>query len=89
MTKLPTDKLYHFGVCAFIALLGAALVALFIPSYIYAFTGGAAIALAAGAGKEFGDSRAPANHWCWWDLLADLIGATCGAALGACAIHLI
>ena len=25
-------------------------------------------------GKEYGDSRARGNHWCWWDILADAIG---------------
>ena len=25
-------------------------------------------------GKEYGDSKAPGNHWCWWDILADAIG---------------
>lgn len=86
---MNTDKLYHFGACAFIALLGAALAALFLPSYPFAFVGGTALAVATGAGKEYGDSKAPGNHWCWWDLLADAIGATCGAAIGACTIYLI
>lgn len=24
--------------------------------------------------KEWYDSRQPGNHWCWWDILSDIIG---------------
>lgn len=39
--------------------------------------------LAAGMaiGKEYGDGKAPGNHWCWWDLLADFIGIAFGSAI--------
>jgi putative lipoprotein len=79
--KIPTDKLYHFGVCALIAFFGAAAFRLLLPASVPDAIGGAALALAVGVGKEYGDSKAPGNHWCWWDLLADLLGAACGAAL--------
>ena len=32
-------------------------------------------------GKEYGDSKAPGNHWCWWDILADAIGLVAGTIL--------
>ena len=32
-------------------------------------------------GKEYGDSKAPGNHWCWWDILADVIGLVAGSPL--------
>lgn len=35
-------------------------------------------ALAAALAKEYGDSKAHGNHWCWWDLLADFIGTILG-----------
>lgn len=39
-----------------------------------------AIGLCIGAslGKEYGDSKASGNHWCWWDLLADALGMGTG-----------
>lgn len=32
-------------------------------------------------GKEYGDSKALGNHWCWWDILADAIGLVAGTIL--------
>ena len=32
-------------------------------------------------GKEYGDSKAPGNHWCWWDIFADAIGLVAGTIL--------
>lgn len=79
----------HFGMCAAIALCGAVLFALLIPSFTTSLVGGAALAIATGAGKEYGDSKSVGNHWCWWDLLADGLGAISGAAIGACSTLLI
>lgn len=39
---------------------------------------GASGSLLAGICKEFWDSRKPNNKWCWWDLLADIIGIALG-----------
>lgn len=25
-------------------------------------------------GKEYADCKASENHWCWWDMLANIIG---------------
>ncbi len=40
-----------------------------------------AIAMAAGSGKEYGDKGNPSNHWCWYDIIADAIGAMAGTAV--------
>ena len=32
-------------------------------------------------GKEYGDSKAAGNHWCWWDILADAVGLVAGTVL--------
>ena len=32
-------------------------------------------------GKEYGDSKATGNHWCWWDILADAVGLVAGTIL--------
>ena len=39
------------------------------------------LAVGASLGKEYGDKGAIGNHWCWWDLLADLIGIIVGGAI--------
>ena len=31
--------------------------------------------------KEYADSRASGNHWCWWDLLYDHIGVIIGTTM--------
>lgn len=35
-------------------------------------------AISAALAKEYGDSNAKGNHWCWWDLVADMIGIVLG-----------
>jgi len=32
-------------------------------------------------GKEYGDSNAQGNHWCWMDLLADGAGCAVGSVV--------
>lgn len=39
------------------------------------------LALGLAVGKEYGDKNASGNHWCWWDLLADLAGIAVGSAV--------
>lgn len=38
-------------------------------------------ALGLAIGKEYGDSKATGNHWCWMDLLADLLGTLIGGII--------
>lgn len=80
------DKVLHFGVSLLIALgVGAALHA--IPA-VTDNIGALGIALAAfvvtisvGLGKELRDASRPGNHFCVWDLLADVVGAVLGAVI--------
>lgn len=39
------------------------------------------LAVGLALGKEYGDSKARGNHWCWNDLYADGIGIVVGAVL--------
>lgn len=32
-------------------------------------------------GKEYGDKKAVGNHWCWKDLVADMVGIVIGSTL--------
>lgn len=67
VASIPEDKAWHFVVNFALAMSG------FISYWL-------AVGLCVGAslGKEYGDSKATGNHWCWWDLLADFLGAACG-----------
>jgi len=67
LSLIPADKAWHYVANFAIAMSG------FISYWL-------AVGLCVGAslGKEYGDSKATGNHWCWWDLLADFLGASCG-----------
>ena len=39
------------------------------------------LAVGAAIGKEYGDSKASGNHWCWYDLIADGIGTAIGSVV--------
>lgn len=39
------------------------------------------VALGAAMGKEYGDSNALGNHWCWWDVMYDAIGILVGGSI--------
>jgi len=66
--KIPPDKYMHYAWCVTIAL-GAG----FITWWL-----GLAAAMIIGFSKEIIDSQEKGNHFCWWDLLADAIGAVVG-----------
>lgn len=38
-------------------------------------------AIAAALAKEYGDSKAKGNHWCWWDCAADMVGIVIGTTI--------
>lgn len=42
------------------------------------------LAVGLALGKEYGDKHATGNHWCWWDIAADALGAAVGTV-----VHLI
>ncbi len=79
---MSSDKLLHFGACAIAAAAAVAFGAVF-HLFAAAAVVGFVVALALGVGKEFGDANAPSNHWCWYDLAADALGAAVGALAGA------
>ena len=66
--KIGKDKIQHFSVC-------------FIISVTAGFDG-ALLATGLSIGKEYGDSKAPGNHWDWMDIIADAAGI-----LSGCIIH--
>lgn len=74
------DKILHFAIstlCAFVV----ALLFSFITDLWVALLAAFIATLLLGAGKEYGDSKASGNHWCWYDLIADATGATAGCII--------
>lgn len=47
------------------------------------------VALLVGIGKEIRDSRENGNHFCVWDIVADIIGAVLGSGVAWLAAHFI
>ena len=62
MAHIDIKSLKHIGVCALGSLLG---------------THGAAFVMGAAVCKEWRDSKSKGSHWCWWDIIFDVLG--CGA----------
>lgn len=88
--KKGSDKFLHAFVCFCIAVVVGALVAHIPPhkewvAVVVAFT----VALAAGLWKEFRDRKEKGDHFCVWDLLADIAGATLGSVVAWLAAHFI
>lgn len=84
------DKLLHIFVVFCIAVLFGALIAHIPPhkewvAALVAFT----VALAVGIWKEFRDRRQKGNHFCVWDIVADIIGAVLGSGVAWLAAHFI
>jgi VanZ like family. len=84
------DKLLHIFVVFCIAVLFGALIAHIPPhkewvTALVAF----AVALAVGIWKEFRDRRQKGNHFCVWDIVADIIGAVLGSGVAWLAAHFI
>lgn len=79
--KIGKDKIQHFGVCLIVTLVMSC--AAWLTSGNLQIGSAVGIALTAGLalGKEYGDKNATGNHWCWWDLLADLCGILVGVLL--------
>lgn len=87
------DKILHFGVCALVAFVSV--IALSACVRIEHFVsgnceyckgacvlGGFLCGVYLGVGKEYGDKVNPYDGWDWYDLLADIVGATVGAVIG-------
>lgn len=95
--KISIDKILHFIVCLIIAFIVstvmANLVYQFAPndpgtraatSYVAALF----VALAIGVWKESRDKKQQGNHFCWRDIIADIVGALIGSC-GAFVTYLI
>lgn len=65
MKHIDKNSLNHFSVCALLSLLG---------------THGVAMAIGASLCKEYDDKKYY-SHWCWLDLLFDLLGCAVGMAV--------
>ena len=77
---IPEDKFMH----ALVSTVSSFLVSMcFMFMKFQCLIVGSMFTLGLGLGKEYGDSKATGNHWCCWDLLADVIGIVigCGIAL--------
>ncbi len=88
--KKGSDKVIHAFVCFCIAAIVGALVAHIPPhkewvAVVVAFC----VALAVGLWKEFRDRKQKGNHFCVWDLVADVIGAALGSGVAWLAAHFI
>ena len=97
MKRIPTDKVLHFIVSLILAILASTFIANAIynlmpdnPGARTATAYGAAlfVTLAIGVCKELGDRKQAGNHFCWYDLAADAIGAVLGS-FGAFVSYLI
>lgn len=71
---IPKDKVLHFSVCLMVALATSSAAWLTSDSLMQGCNIGIALTAGLALGKEYGDKNATGNHWCWWDLLADLVG---------------
>ena len=78
LASIGTDKLLHFNACMFVAYLTARLLPCCTVERILA---GFALATLIGFGKELYDEGQEGNTFDWHDLLADVAGATVGAAM--------
>lgn len=81
--SLQRDKIKHFAVCLAVSFAAASIECCCGAHYIYAAFAGLVAGIAIGVGKEYGDHCAPGNRWSWSDIIADALGAVCGAALGS------
>ncbi len=76
------ESLLHMFVCFVVAMVVAAIYAHTSATVTICVVSGFLVSMAAGLGKEFGDSRATGNAWCWNDMLWNLIGALSGCLFG-------
>ena len=62
MKHVDKNSIKHFGVCALLSLLG---------------THGVAVAIGTAVAKEYCDKKSY-GHWCWLDILFDILGCVAG-----------
>jgi hypothetical protein len=66
MTNIDKNSLKHFSVCFLLSLIGAY---------------GMCVAIGASVTREYDNSKTKGNHWCWFDILFDLLGCAGGMAI--------
>lgn len=79
--KIGKDKVQHFGVCLITTLVMSCAAWLTSDNLQMGCAIGISLSAGLALGKEYGDKNATGNHWCWWDLLADLCGILVGVLL--------
>ena len=95
MYRMGKDKILHFGVCALVALVATMILAgcvrieqcMAVLGDLGAYdgtcsSGGFLCGVCIGVGKEYGDKVNPYDGWDWYDLFADIVGASVGAVIG-------
>ena len=65
MTHIDKNSIKHFSVCFLLSLAGAY---------------GMCIAIGGSLCKEWYDKKSY-GHWCWWDLLFDVLGCAVGMVI--------
>ena len=76
------DKIFHLFASFVIAMIVSAFYAHTSAPTVICVVSGFLVSISAGIGKEFGDSQATGNSWCWNDMLWNLIGALLGCSFG-------
>ena len=76
------DKIFHLFASFVIAMIVSAFYAHTSAPTVICVVSGFLVSISAGIGKEFGDSQATGNSWCWNDMLWNLIGAVIGCSFG-------
>lgn len=87
--KIAKDKVLHFSVNLIVCYATAIMVYIYTAGLECAANAGFFMAAGMSIGKEYGDSKAAGNHWCWWDILADYLGNILGLILFGVTIYLI
>ena len=82
------DKWMHFGACALIGFLEVINCILCSVMPLKAFLLGVGVVMVVGGLKEDFDSVKDLDHFCIWDLVADIIGGLVGSGLGMLAVLL-
>lgn len=69
MVHIDNNSIKHFAVCFLLSLVGAY---------------GMSVAIGASVTREYDNSKTKGNHWCWWDILFDILGCSGGMAVHWC-----
>lgn len=80
--KIAKDKKIHFSVCAISAVAMMVFMRILSSPLDVAVLSSQICSIFLGVGKEYGDKVNQNNHWDWYDLLADVVGALFGSLIG-------